>query len=107
MKQHKKTTGSRRKTPWTDSSNATGLQKFIDRHNQENYYDKHPLVRDSDEWEFLNLMEAERCPILRERGYKPFRIYSQPYQEIQVRELPSDVYCPDRNRVRFAQDTDF
>ena len=62
MKQHKKTTGSRRKTPWTDSSNATGLQKFIDRHNQENYYDKHPLVRDSDEWEFLNLMEAERCP---------------------------------------------
>ena len=42
MKQHKKATGSRRKTPWTDSSNATGLQKFIDRHNQENYYDKHP-----------------------------------------------------------------
>lgn len=62
MKQYKKATGSRRKTPWTDSSNATGLQKFIDRHNQENYYDKHPLVRESDEWEFLNLMEAERCP---------------------------------------------
>ena len=100
MKQHKKATGSRRKAPWTDSSNVTGLQKFIDRHNQENYYDK-PLVRDSDEWGFLNLMEAERCPYCG-IGHKPFRIYSQPYQEIQVRELPSDVYCADRNRIRLT-----
>lgn len=52
---------SRRNTLWTDSSNATGRQKFIDKHNQENYYDKQPKVRNSDEWEFLNLMEAERC----------------------------------------------
>lgn len=52
---------SRRLTPWSEDDEATALQRFIDRCNQDNYQKKHPLVGDTVEAEFLNSFEVDTC----------------------------------------------
>lgn len=53
---------SRRSTPWTGDENATGLEKFIDQCNQENFDKRHPPAKGSAEVEFLNTYVPDCCP---------------------------------------------
>lgn len=82
MKNSHLETASRRKTPWSGDSAATDLQKFIDRHNNENYDFKHPSVRDSDESVFINNITPETCPYC---GCKEIRRYG--YTKSHIRRF--------------------
>ncbi len=52
---------SRRKTPWSDTPEATALQAFIDESNQDNYHRKHPAISDTGEAELLNSLDVQDC----------------------------------------------
>ena len=52
---------SRRRTPWSDVTDATELQTFIDDCNQNNYYKRHPQLADAGEATLLNSLEIKEC----------------------------------------------
>lgn len=57
----KHTTSSRKRTPWTGSSEATPLQSFIDTSNASNYGKKHPSISDNEESTMLNSYSPNAC----------------------------------------------
>jgi transposase-like protein len=57
----KHTTSSRKRTPWTGSSDATPLQSFIDTSNANNYGKKHPSISDTEESTMLNSYSPNVC----------------------------------------------
>lgn len=67
---------SRRITPWDDAPNMTPVQKFIYRHYNENYDEKHPTLRSTHEAEMINSFLPDQCPfcqsiIFKRKGYSP------------------------------------
>lgn len=54
-------TKSRRKTPWTEASEAAPLESYIDAVTGDDYSYRHPSLRDSGEAEFLNSIPSAHC----------------------------------------------
>ncbi len=52
---------SRQKTPWDDNEKQTASQKFISEKYKENYRNKHPLLKESNEKELINSIEIIKC----------------------------------------------
>ena len=57
----RRTTPSRRRTPWTGKDDATPLQSFIDSSNVNNYKKKHPSILDTGESKMLNAYSLDTC----------------------------------------------
>ena len=53
---------SRKDTPWTEDEYASATERFIDECNHDNYYRKHPSVKDSKEKDLLNSIDPRKCP---------------------------------------------
>ena len=62
-------TSSRRRTPWTDSADATFIQKFIDEEVQESYLARHRGLASTNEAEVLNSFPPKKCPYCKGRGF--------------------------------------
>jgi len=54
-------TKSRRVTPWTEVSEASPLENFIDAVTGDDYDHRHPTFTESGETEFLNFRPATCC----------------------------------------------
>ena len=66
MKQHKSSTGSRRRTPWDfkgDDDNLSASERFIKHTYLDTYAFRHPPIRETEEIDFLNSIDVHACKL--------------------------------------------
>lgn len=52
---------SRRNTPWDNKQKITTIEDFVGEKYKENYKNKHPKLKDTNEAKLFNNIEIKRC----------------------------------------------
>lgn len=68
----KRSTPSRKRTPWTGKNDATPLQSFIDTSNVTNYEKKHPSISTTEESTMLNAYSLDNCRYCQSRRIQKY-----------------------------------
>lgn len=105
---------SRRITPWDNAGELTPLQKFISRHYEEHYMQRHPHLNETGEVELINSYVPEKCPYCNGRAFSKYghtRLGVQRYKcaniECKQTFIPTTGTIFDEHRISISEWIEF